>query len=298
VFGVTDARRRDALAARLGHLLVSTASPGLQFRVLLSRRTGAPDPLAALEPLRRQIDVMLDAEIAERRADARDDILSLLIAARFEDGEPMGDAEIRDQLMTLLLAGHETTATALAWTADLLVRHPLVLERAVAAADEGDDGYLRAVVHESLRLRPVVPIAGRRLASELHADGRVLPPGTDVTPSIWLTHTRADRYPEPFAFRPERFLERPPSTYAWIPFGGGVRRCLGAAFAEMEMRVALAEILRRRRLLPASTAAERAARRNVTFSPATGTRIMAPRRGGPVGAAGVMPRLRARRAVP
>ena len=118
---------------------------------------------------------------------------------------------------------------------------------------------------ESLRLRPVVPLAGRRLSEELRVNGHVLPPGTDVTPAIWLAHTRPDRYPEPYAFRPERFLEDAPATYAWIPFGGGVRRCLGAAFAEMEMRVALGEILRRRALRPASRlgGAGRAAQRDV-----------------------------------
>ena len=239
--------------------------------MLLSRRFGGPDPLARMQALRQEIDAMLDAEIAARRADPGEDILSLLIAARFEDGEPMDDAEIRDQLMTLLLAGHETTATGLAWTFDLLLRHPHVLE----GLDADDDATLRAVVAESLRLRPVVPLAGRRLSEELRVNGHVLPPGTDVTPAIWLAHTRADRYPEPYAFRPERFLEDAPATYAWIPFGGGVRRCLGAAFAEMEMRVALAEILRRRALRPASPAAERVARRNVTFSPARGTMVIA-----------------------
>ena len=275
VFGVTDRGRRARLAERLGQLLARTSSVGLQFGVLLSRRVGGPDPLARLQILRSEIDAVLAEEIAERRADPRDDILSMLIAARFEDGEAMDDGELRDQLMTLLLAGHETTATGLAWTFDLLVRHPRVLERLVAAVDAGEEGYLRAVVAESLRLRPVVPLAGRRLSSELRVNGHVLPAGTDVTPAIWLAHTRADRYPEPFAFRPERFLESAPATYAWIPFGGGVRRCLGAAFAEMEMRVALAEILRRRTLRPASAAAERVARRNVTFSPSTGTRVIA-----------------------
>ena len=134
---------------------------------------------------------------------------------------------------------------------------------------------MRAVVTESLRLRPVVPLAGRRLAAPLRVDGHVLAAGTDVTPAIWLAHTRADRYPEPFAFRPERFLDGAPATSAWIPFGGGVHRCIGAAFAEMEMRVALAEILRQRTLRPASGDAERVARRNVTFSPAGGTRVIA-----------------------
>ena len=118
---------------------------------------------------------------------------------------------------------------------------------------------------ESLRLRPVVPLAGRRLSQELRVNGHLLPPDTDVTPAIWLAHTRPDRYPEPYAFRPERFLERAPATFAWVPFGGGVRRCIGAAFAEMEMRVALAEILRRRTLRPASDSgrAGRAAQRHV-----------------------------------
>jgi cytochrome P450 len=235
--------------------------------------------MAGLQARRRAIDDLLDEEIAERRADPREDILSMLVAARFEDGEPMSDAEIRDQLMTLLLAGHETTATGLAWTFDLLVRHPAVLARLVRAVDEDDEAYVRAVVTEALRLRPVVPLAGRRLTEPLQVDGHRLEPGPDVTPAIWLAHTRADRYPEPFAFRPERFLDGAPSTYAWIPFGGGVRRCLGAAFAELEMRVALAEILRRRTLRPAAPDAERVARRNVTFSPAGGTRVLATARG-------------------
>ena len=275
VFGVTDPSRRRQLTERLGHLLASSASAGLQFGVLLSRRLGGPDPLERLRTLTREIDALLAAEIAERRADPGEDILSMLIAARFEDGEPMDDVEIRDQLMTLLLAGHETTATALAWTFDLLLRHPSVLERLVAEVDDGGNAYVRAVVAESLRLRPVVPLAGRRLNSQLRVGDHVLSPGTDVTPAIWLTHTRADRYPDPYAFRPERFLEDAPSTYAWIPFGGGVRRCLGAAFAEMEMRIALAEILRRRALQPVSPVAERVARRNVTFSPSKGTRVVA-----------------------
>jgi len=272
VFGVTDEERRRALADRLGRLLEATASLGLQFGVLLSRRFGGHDPLARLQVLRREIDGMLDVEIAERRADPREDILSMLVEARFEGGEPMTDAEVRDQLMTLLLAGHETTATGLAWTFDLLTRHPQALAR---LAEDEDPAYVRAVVSEALRLRPVVPLAGRRLAEPLQVDGHTLPPGTDVTPAIWLAHTRADRYPEPFAFRPERFLGQAPSTYAWVPFGGGVRRCPGAAFAEMEMRVALSEIVRQRTLRAASPHAERVARRNVTFSPARGTRVIA-----------------------
>jgi len=278
VFGVTDPGRRERLRDLLPRLLSDTSSLALQFRVLWSRRGGGADPFEQLRALLAQIDEVLLAEIAERRADPaageREDILSLLTAARFEDGSAMSDEELRDQLVTLLLAGHETTATGLAWTVDLLLRHPAVLGRLATDVAEGSEEYLRAVIWESLRLRPVVPLAGRRLATELHTDGLVLPAGTDVTPAIWLTHTRPDLYPEPYAFRPERFLDQAPTTYGWIPFGGGVRRCLGAAFAELEMRVVLKAILRGRSLRPASGRAERVTRRNVTFSPRNGTRVI------------------------
>jgi cytochrome P450 len=236
--------------------------------------------MEALQAQTQAVDELLLAEIAQRRADPataqRDDILSLLIGARFEDGTSMSDRELRDQLVTLLLAGHETTATALAWTFDLLLRTPAAYARLAAEVREGGgDEYLRAVIAEALRLRPVVPLAGRRLASELRINGYVLPPGADVTPAIWLTHTRPDLYPQPKTFRPERFLDNPPATYAWIPYGGGVRRCLGAAFAEFEMRVVLAAILARFDLRAASRRPERIARRNITFSPRRGTRVVA-----------------------
>ena len=279
VFGVTDAQRRERLRVLLRGLLDAGSSAQLQFPVLLARRFGRRGPLTMLHELGVEIDELLLAEIAERRADPaaaeRDDILTLLLAARFEDGSAMSDRELRDQLMTLLVAGHETTATALAWTIDLLARHPATLARLTAEVGRDEDRYLRAVIAESLRLRPVVPLAGRRLASELRVDGLALPAGTDVTPAIWLTHTRVDLYPEPYAFRPERFLERPPTTYGWIPFGGGIRRCLGAAFAEMEMRIVLDAIVRLRDLRAAGRRAERVTRRNVTFSPRDGTLIAA-----------------------
>jgi cytochrome P450 len=280
VFGVTDPERRAQLSERLPLLLADTASAVLQLRMLLAPRLGRSDPLKDLKLQLAGIDELLFVEIAERRAEGdscgREDILSLLIAARFEDGEAMDDRDLRDQLLTLLLAGHETTATALAWTFDLLLRNPAALDRLTAEIDAGeDDEYLRAVISESLRLRPVVPLAGRRLASELELDGLTLPVGTDVTPAIWLMHTRPDLYPEPYAFRPERFLESAPQTYGWIPFGGGVRRCLGASFAEFEMRVVLETVLRERTLEPTSARAERVTRRNVTFSPRNGTRVRA-----------------------
>ncbi|MBE2314413.1 cytochrome P450 [Solirubrobacter sp. CPCC 204708] len=272
VFGVEDPARRARLHQLLGELLAATTSMSLQVQVLFGRTA----PLERLHQMARDLNGLLLEEIAARRQAPGQDICSLLVQARFEDGSGMADEEIRDQLMTLLLAGHETTATGLAWALDLLVRHPDVLERARG----GDEAYLRAVVSESLRLRPVVPLAGRRLAVPLEADGLSLPAGTDVTPAMWLTHTRAEEYPDPYAFRPERFESSPPSTYTWIPFGGGVRRCIGAPFAELEMRVVLAEVLARFDLRPAARGAEGIARRNVTFSPRHGTRVIASARVG------------------
>src|SRR3954470_16258259 len=253
VFGVTDPARGARLRELLRSLLDGTASFGIQFGFMLARRFGGPDPLAKLKALRTEIDALLLEEIAARREAPGEDILSLLLQARFEDGEPMSDEEVCDQLVTLLVAGHETTATALAWTIELLAHHPETLERDVAPP------YLKAIISESLRLRPVVPLAGRRLAEPLAVDGYELPAGADVTPAIWLAHTRADVYPDPFAFRPERFLDGAPPGYAWVPFGGGVRRCLGAAFAEMEMRVALGAILRRVAIEPVTGEPERVA---------------------------------------
>jgi cytochrome P450 len=278
VFGVTDPTRRSRLRDLLAGMLAGMASPRLQLRLLLARSLGRRDPIEELRRESAVVDDLLHAEIAERRADPglgqRDDILSMLVGARFEDGEGMDDDELRDQLITLLLAGHETTATALAWTLDLLLRNPAPMARLRAELEQGRDGYLRAVISEALRLRPVVPLAGRRLASELRAGRYLLPPGTDVTPAIWLVHTRPETYPDPLEFRPERFLADPPETYAWIPFGGGVRRCLGAAFAEFEMRIVLRELMLRCELRGARSAPERIARRNITFSPRDGTPVV------------------------
>ena len=288
VFGVSEPSRLARLRELLPRLLDGTSSPAMSFRVLLARRLGRGDPLERFAALKGQIDELLLADIAERRADpasaGAQDILALLLAARFEDGGAMSDRELRDQLVTLLLAGHETTATALAWAFDLLAHHPAALARLRAELRDGGDAYMRAVVAESLRLRPVLPLAGRRLEADLEADGLRLAAGTDVTPAIWLTHTRPDLYPQPHAFRPERFLETPPATYAWIPFGGGVRRCLGAAFAELEMRAVLAAVLRAVELEAVQRRGEAIARRNITFVPRHGTRVRVTGRAAPAAA--------------
>jgi cytochrome P450 len=277
VFGVSDPVHAERLRGLLAEMLSGLADPGAQIRLLLARRFGREGPVERMRATLDDVDELLYAEIAERRADPaladRQDILAMLVAARLEDGQALADAELRDQLVTLLLAGHETTATALAWTFDLLLRNPATSARLRAELDEGADEYLRATITESLRLRPVVPLAGRRLHAELRVGDHLLPAGTDVTPAFWLTHTRSDLYPEPFSFRPERFVKDPPETYAWVPFGGGVRRCLGAAFAEFEMRVVLREVLLRCELRGTRSAPERIARRNITFSPRNGTPV-------------------------
>jgi cytochrome P450 len=277
VFGVSEGPRLERLRHLLTTVLEETASPSAQLIGLITRRFGGR-PWAKFEGRLKEVDDLLYAEIGERRAEEsfeeRDDILSVLMAARFEDGGGLTDVDLRDQLLTLLLAGHETTATALGWTFDLLLRHPRALTRLRESLADGEDDYLRATISESLRLRPVVPLAGRRLSVDLETDDLHLPAGTDVTPAIWLAHTRADAYPEPFAFRPERFLDEAPDTYAWIPFGGSVRRCIGASFAEFEMRVVLREVLQRCELRKASPAPERIGRRNITLSPRDGTPVV------------------------
>ena len=241
--------------------------------------------MARLPFFRRVVEpanALLYDEIARGRADPnleqRDDVLSLLLAARHEDGSPMSDTELRDELMTLLVAGHETTATALAWALEALARHPRALARLREEVDRGEDAYLDAVIKETLRLRPVVALVLRRLTAPMEIGGRMLPAGVSVAPCIYLLHRRPELYPDPRAFRPERFLEQPPGTYTWIPFGGGVRRCLGASFAQFEMRVVLREVVARLELRPGSARPERRVRRAIFFSPSRGGEVTVRRR--------------------
>jgi cytochrome P450 len=273
VFGVEEADRRRELSDHLVRILSTTQSAAALG--LASRR------LRRLPPWRRtaaridRADAILAEEIARRRSDPalgeRADILSMLVAARFDDGSAMDDREIRDQLMTLLLAGHETTATSLAWTFDLLFRRPDAMERLRDEVAGDETAYLEAVIDETLRLRPVVPFTGRLLREPAALGGYDLPAGAVVLAALFLAHMREDVYPDARSFKPERFLDGGPETYSWVPFGGGTRRCLGAAFAEFEMKVALRTILRSAALRPASDAPEPIVRRNVTLAPKHGT---------------------------
>jgi len=281
VFGFDDAERRERIGGPLRRLLDMVASrPRVLAMALTAGRNGTLSPWRRFAAQRERADVLLHEEIAARRRDpdgaAGDDIFSLLLAARDPDGRPLSDSELRDELMTLLLAGHETTATALAWTFERLTREPAVLDRLIAAEAAGDDDYLDAVIKETLRLRPVVPAVVRRLQGPMEIGGWELDAGVNIAPSIYLLHRHPDLYPAPLEYRPERFLDDPPGTYEWIPFGGGVRRCLGASFAVFEMKIVIRAVLAARRLRPRPGARpEGVTRRAITFAPTRGGRIRA-----------------------
>ncbi len=268
LLGVTDHQRRDELRCTLRRLLNRLTDPK-QAAILMALGPRAE----RFGPFRREmdrIDRLLYAEIAARRdSDAmeRADIMSLLVAARHEDGSPMTDRELRDELLTLLVAGHETTANALAWACERLARHPDKYQRLTDEAGVASDRYLKAVVQETLRLRPVISIVQRALKAPMHIAGYDLPAGVSVAPCIYLLHRRPDLYPDPERFAPERFLDRPPGTYTWIPFGGGIRRCLGAQFAQLEMETVLRELVMRTRIHPTRPEPEPVLRRAVTETP-------------------------------
>jgi cytochrome P450 len=280
VFGLDDAERRAEVGGPLRRALDMVANPLSEILMGLPGRIGPVNLRAGFERAVAEADARLLAEIARRRADTaldeRDDILALLLQARDENGAPMTDRELRDELVTLLLAGHETTATALAWAFDYLLHDPQALARLTddCRGNGGGEGYLDAVVHEVLRLRPPVAFVDRRLTAPLELDGYRLPTGTIVAPCVYLAHRRPDLYPEPSSFRPERFLERPPETYSWLPFGGGVRRCVGASFATFEMKVVLKTILARVRVQAASGRRESATRRAIVLAPRRGARAI------------------------
>jgi len=267
IFGVNDAGGMDRLRTALSRVIEWTTQPSQMVLVALA---GARNThrLPAYRGVMGELDAVIAEEIGRRRAvdglEERDDVLSMLLLARHEDGSPMSDAELRDELLTLLVAGHETTATALAWALERLARHPDAWTR----LRSGDDAYLDAVIKETLRLRPVLPIVMRKLKAPMEIGGWALPEGVSATPCIYLMHRRPDIYPEPLRFRPERFLEKPAGTYTWIPFGSGVRRCLGASFAQFEMTAVLRVLARRcARLEPDALVPERIARRSITLVP-------------------------------
>jgi cytochrome P450 family 135 len=311
VFGV-EASRMDTLRDAIAGLITPTQFPALLLFAL--RGPSLDRPGGSIGRALDHLDEVIYAEISRRRAQEdlgeRADILSLLLLARDEEGQAMTDQELRDELVTLLLAGHETTATSVAWAIERLVRHPDKLARLVAEIDalsptpsgggtpngtngqaadppsrgaSGDD-YMQAVISETLRVRPVVPLVVRVLQKPLRVGARELPAGTRVVPSIYLTNRNPSVYDSPEEFRPERFLERAPETFSWIPFGGGIRRCIGASFATLEMKLILQTMLSE--LAPSLPArggrlfrrGEWSQRRAITLVPAGGARVVWRRR--------------------
>jgi cytochrome P450 len=279
VFGVDEGDPRLAeLRRHLRAFLDSTVDPR-QMRKLLLYGPERADRRRVFASVLDPVDAVIAEVIADhRRRDdlaERDDVLSMLLLARHEDGTPMDGVELRDELITLLVAGHETTATALAWALERLTRHPAALDRLTEEVRAGDEEYVDAVIRETLRLRPVLPFVGRKLTAPVTIAGWDLPAGARVAPSIHLVHRRPELYPDPAAFRPERWLGVRPNPYTYLPFGGGVRRCLGASFAETEMRAVLGAIVANVRLRPARPESERVGRRVITLVPARGAEIIA-----------------------
>jgi cytochrome P450 family 135 len=284
VFGVEEGPRQEELKRRVRAMLEPVGTRlGIIMMVLSGGRAGT-SRFQEFQERRRLVDELIYGEIDCRRAEAdlesREDVLSMLLLAQDENEETMTDAELRDELVTLLVAGHETTSTGLAWAFELLLRNPAVLDRLRASLAVGEDEYLDAVVKETLRLRTVVPGVGRVVRQEpFELGGYLIPPGIEINPSITAIHRRADCYPAPAEFRPERFLgPDTPDTYTWLPFGGSTRRCLGASFATFEMQTVIRRVLERAQLRPVGRRPEKRLRKGVTIVPKRGVRVVQPTR--------------------
>jgi len=282
VFGVEDRARQDDLRRHI----VSVTSLGQRPFLLFATRDRNLGPHAPWARFLRARDAMyaaLASQIGERRhapgLEERSDVLSQLLLARDEQGDAMTDEEIRDELVTLLFAGHETTATSLAWAFDLLAHHPRVLNRLTADLADGRPEYLEATIKETMRLRPVIALVDRLVREDTQIGGHTIPADAIVCPNIYLAQRRADLYEDPAAFRPERFTGQAPPHFGWFPFGGGIRRCLGASFATFEMRIVIPEVVQAVALRPASRRPARIRREAVTFVPHNGARcVVTPQR--------------------
>jgi cytochrome P450 len=277
VFGLERGKRLDDLRDVLTKVLAFSENP-LSVLPAMRRFAGWLGPLRRFDELSGRADAMIFELVEERRTggSAGDDVLTMLLGAQHEDGSPMSARELRDELMTALVAGHETTASQLAWAFERLAREPAVVRRLTDELDRGEsDEYLTATIYEILRHKPVLPNAEPRLTKRpITIGGREYPPGVALLASAYLVHHDPEIYPDPYALRPERFLGNPPGTYTWIPFGGGRRRCIGASFALQEMKIVLRAVLSRYQLARAGEQRERTRRRSITFSPTGGATVV------------------------
>jgi cytochrome P450 len=275
IFGVTDRGRVTRLRDAIGALIREAHSRRflLQTVIATSRTDGWHRPFPRMRRAMSAVDAIVLEEVAQRRNTGdldRDDVLGIFLRTTDDDRAPMSDDELCDAMRTMLLGGHETTASTLTWLFERITRHPDILARTQAAAREGDDDYLDAVIKEAMRLRPVAPMTCRLAATDFELPGLTVPAGTIVFPYITLVHRREDIWEDPLEFRPQRFLNTPVDAHAWIPFGGGRRRCLGAAFSLVEARVVLRTILRNTKLAPNPRRSERISRSNVLLVPGRG----------------------------
>ncbi len=283
IFGVTDPDRlnrlRDAVLA-LSHEL-GTKRFTLQMAISNARNDNFRRSFPRIERLKEAVDAIVMEEVDQRRqsGDPGDsDVLASFLAVRDEDGQPLGDGEICDQMRLLLIGGHDTTAATIAWVIERVIHNPEVLTRLEETVRDGDDSYLDAVIRETLRLRPLTTFTVRLTKQPLELEGLTVPAETFVVPYIALVHRRPDIYPDPHEFRPERFLGERPGTYSWIPFGGGMRRCIGASMAQLEARVIMRALIQELDLEPTPQPSERMRRKSILIVPDSGARVTASRR--------------------
>jgi cytochrome P450 len=278
IFGVTGGEAQRRLQERIGALFAWAANPLHMAQIHIANKKQSEPPKTFLA-VRNPLDAVVYEEIAEARRDPRleerDDVLAMLLKATHEDGSPMSDKELRDQMITLLMQGHQTTAAALAWALERLTRHPEVLERLSAEVQTPSEQYLDAVFKETLRSRPPIFMIPRMVAREPYQLGEwKVDVGEVVSPSVYMLHHREELYPDPYRYRPERFLENPDDKHTFIPFGGGDRHCIGRSFATSEFNEVLRMILQRVRLAPNSSEAERMVRRGILLAPGNGARVV------------------------
>ena len=275
--GLSEARIRSLFPS-----LMDLCGSPLTLMPTFRHEIGGLSPYGKLMSVVKELDEALYAEIDLRRRDpdlsAREDLLSVLAQATHPDGRPLSDQELRDETVTLLMAGWETTTSALAWAFERLARHPEVADRLAGSLAAGEKDYLDAVVKETLRQRPVIPALARKLSAPMDVGEFRFPAGWVLMPSVHLVHHDPSIYPDPHVFRPERFLNGPPPRAVWIPFGGGVRRCLGASLAELEMRTVIAAVVPRLELSATESGSEPARRARFTLTPGNGATVIAKRR--------------------